>query len=207
MHLTHSPGLEQPEYHLELFSHSGFSSPTKGCRATQVRQQKSNLHRAPREHMWNQLVRCRLKPYIGLSVLVPVLLSIPVFGALGQDVSSVASDQAHLKASTRVLNMTSYTVHEMRTPTGTTIRQFASPAGTVFAVTWQGFSPDLQQLLGEYFDEYVTTASSQHAQRGRGVYIDTGDLVVETGGHMRYAVGRAYLRSQVPQGVDANALR
>jgi hypothetical protein len=112
-----------------------------------------------------------------------------------------------MKASVRVLVANSYSVHEMQMPTGTRVRQFASPAGTVFAVTWQGFSPDLQQLLGNYFQEYISAASSQHARRGRGVYIDTGDLVVETAGHMRFAVGRAYLRSQVPEGVDANALR
>ena len=156
--------------------------------------------------MWNQLARRRLKR-LGLSLVIPSLLCTPAFCALGQDVSSVASDQAHLKASTRVLVTVSYTVHEMRTPTGTIVRQFASPAGTVFAVTWQGFSPDLRQLLGDYFEEYVNAANSQHPRRGRGVYVDTGDLVVETGGHMRFAVGRAYLRSRLPQGVDANALR
>ena len=142
-----------------------------------------------------------------LALLVPLLLSVPAFSVLGEDVSSVASDQAHLKASARVLVTSSYSVHEMHTDVGTRVRQFVSPAGTVFAVTWQGFSPDLQQLLGQYFQEYVAAASSQHARRGRGVYIDTGDLVVETGGHMRYAVGRAYLRSRLPQGVDQDALR
>lgn len=157
--------------------------------------------------MWNLLARRSLKAYLGVSLVVPALLCIPAFCVLGQDVSSVASDQAHLKAFTRVQVTSSYTVHEMRTPTGTTVRQFASPAGTVFAVTWEGFSPDLQQLLGEYFEQYVAAASSQQARRGRGVYIDTGDLVVETGGHMRFVVGRAYLRSQVPQGVDADELR
>lgn len=161
----------------------------------------------PATGMWNQSVRRCLKPSTALSLLIPVLLSSPAFCALGQDVSSVASDQAHLKASARVLTANSYSIHEMKTPTGTTVRQFTSPSGTVFAVTWQGFSPDLQQLLGEYFEEYVAAASSQRARRGRGVYIDTGDLVVETGGHMRFAVGRAYLRSKVPQGVDANALQ
>jgi len=155
--------------------------------------------------MWNQLVRCRLKSYVFL--LVPALLSIPAFCVLGQDVSSVTSDQVHMKASVRVLVTSSYSVHEMQMPTGTTVRQFASPSGTVFAVTWQGFSPDLQQLLGDYFDQYVAEAGSQNARRGRGVYIDTGDLVVETGGHMRYVVGRAYLRSKLPQGVDVHALQ
>jgi len=157
--------------------------------------------------MWNQLVRRRLKPYTALCLLIPVLLSSPAFCALGEDVSSVATDQVHMKASVRVLAANSYSIHEMKTPAGTTVRQFASPSGVVFAVTWQGFSPDLQQLLGEHFDEYVASVSSQHARRGRGVYLDTGDLVVETGGHMRFAVGRAYLRSKVPQGVDANALQ
>ncbi len=153
--------------------------------------------------MCTSLFRSRLC----LGLLVPLLLAVPAFCVLGEDVSSVASDQVHLKAAVRVFVTTSYSVHEMRTPTGTTVRQFASPAGTVFAVTWRGHSPDLQQLLGQYFQEYVAAANSQHALRGRGVYIDTGDLVVETGGHMRYAVGRAYLRSRLPQGVDANALQ
>lgn len=154
--------------------------------------------------MWNQLVRCGLKSYAFL--LVPALLSIPAFCVLGQDLSSIASDQVHMKASVRVLATSSYSVHEMQMPTGTTVRQFASPSGTVFAVTWQGFSPDLQQLLGDYFEQYVAEAGSQNA-RGRGVYIDTGDLVIETGGHMRYSVGRAYLRSKLPQGVDVHALQ
>lgn len=157
--------------------------------------------------MWNQLASRCFRRCIALFLIVPALLCMPAFCALGQDVSSIVSDQAHMKASVRVLVTGSYSVHEMSAPTGTTVRQFVSPAGTVFAVTWQGFSPDLQQLLAEYFEQYVAAASSQHSRRGRGVYIDTGDLVVETGGHMRFAVGRAFLRSQVPQGVDTDALR
>ena len=112
-----------------------------------------------------------------------------------------------MKASVRVLVANAYSIHEMRTPVGTTIRQFVSPAGKVFAVTWQGFSPDLQQLLGEHFSEYVQAVSAQPARRGRGVYVDTGDLVVETGGHMRFVAGCAYLRSQLPQGVNGDDLR
>src|SRR5512141_3145214 len=134
-----------------------------------------------------------------------LLFREPAFCSLGDDVASVTSDQAHLKSSIRVLVMNSYSIHEMRTPVGTTIRQFVSPSGTVFAVAWQGFSPDLQQLLGSHFEEYV--AASQPAARGRGVHIETGDLVVETGGHMRFVVGHAFLRSKLPQGVNADDLR
>ncbi len=155
--------------------------------------------------MWNQFARLRVLLYVVL--VVPALLCIPAFCTLGEDVSSIASDQAHMKSSIRVLVTSSYSVHEMRTPAGTTVRQFVSPGGTVFAITWQGFSPDLQQLLGNYFSEYLAAASSQHSRRGRGVFVDTGDLVVETGGHMRFVAGRAFLRSKLPQGVDADALR
>ena len=155
--------------------------------------------------MCNHHLRSRFK--VCLALLTPVLFSVSAFCVLGEDVSSVVSDQTHSKASTRVFVMSSYSIHEMHTAVGSTVRQFISPAGTVFAVTWQGFPPDLQQLLGQYFEQYTALANSQHARRGRGVYIDTGDLVIETGGHMRYVVGRAYLRSRLPEGVDENALR
>src|SRR6266498_3509604 len=106
-----------------------------------------------------------------------VALSPPAFAVLGGDVSTLASDQAHLKASVRVRVRNSYSVHEMLTPAGTTVRQFVSPSGTVFGISWQGFAPDLQQLLGDHFEEYVAAASSQRGRRGRGIHIDTGDLV------------------------------
>jgi hypothetical protein len=95
----------------------------------------------------------------------------------------------------------------MRTAAGTVIRQFASPAGTVFAVTWQGTAPDLQQLLGDHFDEYVQAANAQPSRRGRGMRIDNGDFVFESGGHMRFVVGRAFLRSKLPSGVDSDQIR
>lgn len=143
-------------------------------------------------------------------VLLPALLSLvisPLFASLGEDVSSIQSDQTQLKASIRVLPSRLYSVHEMRTPTGTTIRQFVSPAGTVFAVTWRGFPPNLRQLLGSYFDEYVQGASAQTTSRGRSVHIDNGDLVVDYGGHMRFVVGRAFLRRKMPSGVGADEIR
>jgi hypothetical protein len=96
----------------------------------------------------------------------------------------------------------------MRTPSGTIIRQFVSPAGLVFAVSWQGFAPDLRQLLGEYFDRFVSGATSaQPAARGRGMHLESGDFVFESGGHMRFVMGRAYLRSTLPQGVTGDEIR
>jgi hypothetical protein len=142
-----------------------------------------------------------------VAVLALVFLwASPGFATLGEDVSSVQADQVHLNASVRVVAAQFYSVHEMQTPSGSTIRQYVSPAGQVFAVSWQGFSPDLRQLLGAHFDEYVA-AASQTARGGRGVHIETGDLVFDSSGHMRYVVGRAFLRSKLPSGVGSNEIR
>ncbi|HEV2698790.1 MAG TPA: DUF2844 domain-containing protein [Terriglobales bacterium] len=144
---------------------------------------------------------------LSAALLAFALLSASsAFATLGEDVSSVEADQAHLKTSVRVVANRLYSVHEMQTPAGTIIRQYASPEGTVFAVSWRGFSPDLRQLLGEHFHEYVA-AASQKAHAGRGVHIETGDLVFESGGHMRYVVGRAFLRSKLPSGVGSDEIR
>ena len=129
-----------------------------------------------------------------------ILAALPSAATLGENVNSINSDQARLKTSVRILPRQFYSVHEMQTPSGTAIRQFVSPDGTVFGVAWQGFAPNLEQLLGIYFQEYFRGASAP-GRRGRGVHIDTGDLVLDSGGHMRYVTGRAFLRSKLPAGV------
>lgn len=145
----------------------------------------------------------------GILFISSLLISSIANAVLGQDISSVQSDKVHMKAAAvRILPRRSYSVHELRTPTGTAVRQFVSPAGQVFGVAWQGPStPDLRQLLGEYFDQYMQAAQTT-PRRSRGVaHIETGDLVVESGGHMRFKVGRAYLRSKLPDGAGVNEIR
>jgi len=142
-----------------------------------------------------------------VSVLIVVCATLPAFAALGQDVSSVTTDQAQFKASVRMVPHQFYSVQEMQTPSGTTVRQFVSPAGKVFAVAWQGSAPDLLQLLGTYFDEFESVATSEPSRRGRGMHLDHGDLVVDTGGHMRFVVGRAFLRSKLPAKVTSDDIR
>jgi hypothetical protein len=143
------------------------------------------------------------------SFLLTALLAtaIPVFAALGENQSSVNSDQVQLKASVRSIPHQFYSVQEMQTPSGTTVRQFVSPEGTVFAVTWQGSAPDLETLLGGYFDEFVAASNRLRSPRGRGIHIDDGDLVVDTGGHMRFVVGRAFLRNKMPSQVTSDDIR
>ena len=144
----------------------------------------------------------------GIVLLFTLLVCSSAFAILGQDVSSVQADGARIKAAVNVLPGRSYSVHEMRTPSGTVVKEFASPAGQVFGVSWQGPStPDLRQLLGEYFDQFMQAAQTTPRMYRGVLHVETGDLVVESNGHMRFKMGRAYLRSKLPEGVVADNVR
>jgi hypothetical protein len=130
----------------------------------------------------------------------------PAIAALGEDVSTVATDQVRISGKLTVSRTQKYTVHAIEAPSGTVVREFASPAGTVFAVAWSGPTmPDLRQVLGSYFDQYVQAV----AQRGRRgpVLIEQPGLVVQSGGHMRAFSGKAYVPVAVPQGVTTDEIR
>ena len=144
----------------------------------------------------------------GLATIL--LLPLPVLASLGGDMTSVQDDQAKMQASLRSNSGNSYSVHEMQTPAGVAVREYVSPAGKVFAVTWQGpFHPDLRQLLGTYFDQYVQAVQVQQAQRrGHGpVIVRQAGLVVQITGHFRAVRGSAYVPQMMPAGVRAEELR
>ena len=99
-------------------------------------------------------------------------------------------------------------MHELRSPTGAVVREFATSSGKIFAVTWHGpWPPDLQHLLGTHFAEFQQAVQSPNARAAHGpLTIQQGNLVVELGGHMRDFAGRAYLSDQVPAGVRAEGI-
>lgn len=143
-----------------------------------------------------------------LRAAAAALVAIPAaaMAALGGDASSVLADSAALKGALATSSAARYTVQEIRVESGTVVRQYVSPAGRVFAVTWNGpMLPDLRQVLGAYFERYVDAASQR---RARGpVLIQQPDLVVQSGGHMRAFAGSAYLPGAVPQGVSSEEIR
>jgi hypothetical protein len=133
-----------------------------------------------------------------------------VSASLGGDVTSVQADQARMQGSLRTTSGNSYNVHEIQASTGVTVKEYVSPAGKVFAVTWQGpFHPDLRQVLGTYFEEYAQAVQTQRASRsGRGpLLIQQPGLVVQISGHMRAFVGRAYVPQMMPAGVHVEDIR
>ena len=93
---------------------------------------------------------------------------------------------------------------------GSSIREFVTPSGVVFAVAWSTrFKPDLEALLGAHATTYATAASEALRLPGirRHVELRRGDLVVRSTAHLNAYVGTAWLQSLVPQGVGVDALR
>jgi Protein of unknown function (DUF2844) len=143
-----------------------------------------------------------------LSPLLLIAFALPVFATLGGDVSSVQTDQAHMKATVNVARATNYTVHEMKAADGTAVREFVSPSGQVFGVAWSGpFRPDLKQVLGNYYDQVLAAAKNRRTTHNTPLTIQEPGLVVEMSGHQRYYAGRAYVPGMLPQGVQTTAIK
>lgn len=139
--------------------------------------------------------------------LVSLAACVPAQATLGEDVSSVEADQTRMTASLKITSAAKFAVHEIRLPSATVVREYVSPAGMVFAVSWQGPSlPDLRQVLGRYFEEYVAAAGIRGSGTGPKVAQQAG-LVVQTGGHMRALFGRAYVAQMLPRGVLAGEIQ
>jgi hypothetical protein len=139
------------------------------------------------------------------------------FAALGQAPSaSVATTlpQAQTSSSKKmafaaVAASGLYTVHENLLDSGTSVREFTTPAGVVFAVAWRGpVLPDLSELLGNYFAAFKLQIDQARVAGGRGapVSIQSADLVVQSNGRMRRFFGHAYAPTLIPTGVDINDL-
>src|ERR1700730_16603506 len=118
-------------------------------------------------------------------VLPLILIALPsiAFAALGGSVSSVDADRVHVEgALMRIVRNDAYALHEIRSASGTMIREYVNASGTGFAAAWGGPGlPDLRQVLGDHFDHYqAVMRSRQRARIGRGVtVIDDGGLVVQ----------------------------
>jgi hypothetical protein len=90
---------------------------------------------------------------------------------------------------------------------GTVVHEYVDASGAVFAVSWSGpFKPNLKRLLGRHFDRFVQGNGTRPANRSR-VDVDTGDLVVQSSGHMGAFEGHAWLQSRLPAGFDPQEMK
>ena len=135
----------------------------------------------------------------------------PAWAVLGGDLASVQIEQTRMRASRASGAAASgVSVHELRLPDGSSIRQFTDAQGIVFALAWRTrMKPDFAQWLGRYAADFDAAVAAQPRQPGlhRGVAVEQGDLVLQSGGRPGAFVGAAWLKSRMPTGMGADAIR
>jgi hypothetical protein len=137
-----------------------------------------------------------------------LLGAAPIRAALGKPASSVADDQKRLGGEVHTRSTgPGMTVHEISAADGTVVREYVSPAGEVFGVSWRGATrPNLVDLLADHYRAFQEAPRPPGHRRGPLV-VRTDHLVVEMGGHMRDFHGRAYLPDRLPASVSSDAVR
>jgi len=149
-------------------------------------------------------------PFV-LTIVVCAAISVAerAEAAIGQSAESITADRQALSAaqSTKVTG-NGFEVHEYQSH-HTSVREYLSSSGEVFAVAWNGYvHPDLRVLLGAYAGEYQAALAGRPRVRGqRQRHLESQHLVVETWGHMRNLQGRAYAPGLLPPGVNVDAIR
>jgi len=132
---------------------------------------------------------------------------LPAFAALGGAVDTIQGDVQSMRATRHLASHAGYDVHELTLGSGTVVREFVGPQGTVFGVAWQGpIKPDLERLLGAGFQRFTAAARVPHGGH-RWLAVREPDLVVESGGRMRNFTGRAYLPQLLPSSVAVGDIR
>jgi hypothetical protein len=145
-----------------------------------------------------------------LALFLAPILPASVSAALGEARASVERDRVKMKGQRLSRSAQGYSVDTI-TVAGMKISEYVSSDGVVFAVVWKGTGvPDLQLLLGEYFEEYregLHAARSQRPKVRKPFQLKSDRLVVERGGHSRSLWGRAFLPTALPPGVTAEDIQ
>lgn len=122
-----------------------------------------------------------------------------------------SASNAASSASSSTSASAPYTVRETKLGNGTVVREYLAADGAVFGIAWRGQQmPNLNNLLGSYFPQYVAGVKAVRAARGgaRGpVSVDQGSLVVRSGGHMGAFSGEAWLPPALPAGVSGSDIQ
>ncbi len=137
---------------------------------------------------------------------VGAIMPHAAMAALGGPETSASADAATMHAAVKSEDAPGYRVHTMQLPSGTVLREYATVAGTVFAVAWSGPTiPNLQQILGGYYPAFMSGARASRTGHHH-LQIRREDFVMQSSGHMRAFTGRAYLPQVIPAGVSLDEL-
>lgn len=154
----------------------------------------------------------RLKHVRGIPIALAMLVAVTAprtgWAALGGDVTTVQDDAVRMKGSLRSTVSPSYTVHEISASGGTLVREYISPQGKVFGVSWRGpVLPDFQQLLSTYYSDFQQEVRSRDRRIRGPVVVQKPNVVIQSAGHMRNFMGRAYLPGSLPAGVTPGEIQ
>ena len=154
-----------------------------------------------------------MRMLVGTAALVLVGISAmpaPAWPALGQSAETVERDRVIMKGQRQSRSGVGYSIDTI-TVAGMQIKEYVSPNGVVFAVVWKGTGvPNLQLLLGEYYEEYragVRAARNRTPRVREPFRMKSDRLVVERAGHSRSLWGRAYLPDHLPPGIKLEDLQ
>jgi Protein of unknown function (DUF2844) len=134
--------------------------------------------------------------------------STAVWAVLGEGADSIVADQQEMGGTIKTVPNSDYTINEITTPSGTVVREYVSPDGRVFAVSWRGpAKPNLADLLGSYFQQIQAAAAAQKPELSGPRTVTASDVKFHSGGHIRNFWGRAVVPSLVPEGVNEAELK
>ena len=151
-----------------------------------------------------------MKALATLARVASVLLLASAAGTALAALEDVPSEQPAAKVQ-RTGGVTSggiaYTDISRTLHSGTVVHEFVDASGAVFAVSWSGpFKPDLKRLLGRHFGQLKDADGQRQANRSR-MDLNTGDFVVQSGGHMGAFEGRAWVPARLPAGFDTQEMK
>ena len=148
------------------------------------------------------------------ALLLPLMLTVVpsnAFAALGGSVTSVDADRVHVQgALMRIVRNDAYALHEIRSASGTMIREYVNGSGTVFAVAWDGRGFRICARCSAITSIAIRRRcghGSAHKRGAASVVINDGGLVVQMSGHPRAFTGRAYVPALMPAGVQPESIR
>ncbi|HEX7800920.1 MAG TPA: DUF2844 domain-containing protein [Asticcacaulis sp.] len=150
--------------------------------------------------------------WAGMIVLVSVLAvqAAAARAELGKTAASIDADQRRLAPrGMSARRLAHANLHEMTMGDGGAVREFTTPDGTVFAVSWRGpRRPNLRQLFGDgYFQRFqADNVQTGHIRMRRALASTHADFVVRTGGISGAQWGYALLPRLAPAAFDLRQL-
>lgn len=149
----------------------------------------------------------RLSHFLPLAALM--MIAPAAHAELGGAMTGVQADRAHLAARLTSTPAGTHVRHDMTLPNGASVREFTNANGRVYALTWSGpGKPDLRALLGSYFARLQTDNGHFNPRaRRQPLQVVRSDVVIQSGGHMGYFWGLAYIPALAPAGFAVTDLQ